>query len=227
MDPDPNAQISAQRFAALEQTIQEQQNRLSQILERLDSLTATRPNPVLPESLPTAHPTGQHSGSTPHSDSKPNRNTTPAVPPYYDGDRTKGRVFWNAVQFYMSACAAQFDTNDAAIIWVLSYMNSDRAAIFVDTQLNKYKAGERAFEDWEEFRSKFVEEFFPQTEREDALNLLFSGRYAQGSRTVEDYVDSFNVLIARAQFKDSFAISNHFRLGFVPIIQAQFATLEN
>src|ERR1700759_4953469 len=144
MDPNPDMQSAAQRFAALEHSIQEQQNRLTQILERLDSIAATRPTPTVPEFPQTTPSPGLPSGLVPPNDSKPNRNITPAVPPYFDGDRTKGRVFWNAVQFYMSACAMQFPNNDA-------------------------------------------------------LNMLFLGRYAQGSRTVEYYVNSFNILVSRAQ----------------------------
>jgi hypothetical protein len=69
--------------------------------------------------------------------SAPTRNCTkPGVPKDFDGEREKGRAFFNSCRIYIRNCEPEFVDDQAKIMWALSYMKSGRAASFVDRVLH-------------------------------------------------------------------------------------------
>ena len=239
MEPEvetPPIPTAEERLATVEQNVYACHTLIQQLTLRLESILPPLP-PTDPTPQPQADPRSadapptQPPAQTPtpavRTESRNSRNTRPAVPQSFDGDRDKGRVFWNSVQLYLTICNKDFASEVDMILWTLSYMNEGRAHVFANRLLRQHTSTGLPFHTWTAFRDRFQEEFFPQTERDDALNLLFSGRYAQGGRSVEDYVDTFNVLMERAGFTDGLAIAMHFRQGLDPSIQSKVATMQN
>ena len=221
------------RFKSVEQAVVHQDAQLTEVTARLDQLTALLKQLVQPQAsaavppLPNPQPTSETSAPSPKKDSQSSRNTRPAVPNSFNGDRKSGRAFFNSVTLYMSVCGKDFADDDARILWVLSYMNEGRAAVFVDAQIRKYNSNVRPFADFAAFRDKFIAEFYPLTEKEDSLNLILARSHVQGNRSVEEYVDSFNVLVQRAGLTDGLSITTWFRQGLDPEIRTKVGTMQN
>src|SRR5215469_16339916 len=59
---------------------------------------------------------------TPTTSPTPARVARPAPPVEFDGDRTKGKQFWNACSLYISMLSSEFPDVWTKISWILSYM---------------------------------------------------------------------------------------------------------
>lgn len=222
MDPEEILQSQEKRLRDLEEKLTTQKSQLDQILALLrpSSNTAQPPLPGAAQTAPTPNtPKTTTIGSS--------RNVRPALPVSYDGDRKNGRAFWNSITFYMGICGSEFASLNAQIMWALSYMNQGRASTYAEVRLRAYEDANPPFELWEEFQASFKAEFFPMTEREDALNDLFAHKYYQRERSVDDYVDSFNQLIYLSGHTEGLAITSLFRQGLNPVIQNKVATMQD
>ena len=224
------------RLLALEEYVTAQADQLRQLMDAMGRLEAHLAAP----SAPPPHAAAAAAPPTPTSPrldvptpapipktSAVSRNIRPAAPPAFNGDRKKGRAFWSAVSVYMSICGAEFPSEAAKIQWVLSYMNSERAYTYAERIMRLFDSGVEPFTSWEDFRAHFTKEFFPLTEKEDAINMLFSKRYFQGTRSVDEYVDAFNEIIYQAGHTDGLAITSYFRQGLNASIQNKVATMQD
>ena len=106
----PNDEFT-QRFLAMEENV----GRITELLKQLTQAPTAVPAPPNPISQAPTPP--------PKNDSRSSRNTRPAAPTPFNGDRSLGRTFFNSVTFYMSVCGNDFADDDARILWVLSYMS--------------------------------------------------------------------------------------------------------
>ena len=106
-------------------------------------------------------------------------------PPHFDGDREKGRAFIEALQLYVSAVT--FDDDQQAIAWALSFCSSGRA-VYVHRD---YLSGNATWPSWNTFLEYLKSEFLPIGERTRNAIVLQGTEYHQGTRSVDEYIDSF------------------------------------
>ena len=195
----------------------ETQNKLDQIIATI--LNPTQPTPKTPalvqrDVLP-----------------EPSRARTarPAAPPEFDGDRAKGTAFLNSCETYIRLCPREFPDEQMKVVWAMSYMKSGRAQKWTarifrwEHQLEN--AGSTRFLDWSDFRSEFKREFTPAHADALAVNRLESAAYYQKTRTLDDYIDEFQDLIADAGYTDPRTIVVKFRRGLNAQIQNVVATM--
>jgi Retrotransposon gag protein/Zinc knuckle len=150
----------------------------------------------------------------------------PAAPSEFDGDRTKGRAFYNSCTLYIKLRASEFPNDDAKINWVVSYMKNGRAATWAD-RLIRYEQhnGFSRFRSWSDFASAFRNNFFPENEEVDARMKLESSAYFQGKRSVDTYVDEFQDLVEMSQYSDALGIVLKFRRGLQGPMQDKIAEM--
>ena len=120
------------------------------------------------------------------------------MPPDFDSDRSKGMAFLNSCQMYTCLCPKEFDDEQTKILWAMSYMKYGRAQrwtaqIFHWKQLPE-NLGYPSFLDWDDFR-------------------LESTAYFQKERSLDDYLDEFQNLIADAGYTDPKTTVVKFRRG--------------
>ena len=157
------------------------------------------------------------------------RTARPAVPPEFDGERSKGMAFLNSCQTYIRLCPREFPDEQTKIVWAMSYMKSGRAQkwtarIFRWEQRPENSTSTR-FLDWEDFRDEFRREFTPAHADSLAINRLESTAYFQKSRTFDDYIDEFQDLVTDAGYTDPKTIVVKFRRGLNSQIQNVVATM--
>lgn len=150
----------------------------------------------------------------------------PAAPSDFDGDRTKGRAFYNSCILYIKLRASEFPNDDAKINWVVSYMKTGRAATWADRLIRyEQKNGYSRFRSWSEFASAFRLTFFPENEEVDARMKLESTAYFQGKRSVDAYVDEFEDLVEMSHYSDALGIVLKFRRGLQSSMQDKIAEM--
>jgi hypothetical protein len=155
----------------------------------------------------------------------PARNRAkPGVPQDFDGDREKGRAFFNSCRIYIRSCGSEFANDQAKITWALSYMKSGRAASFVERVLRyEDRLSTDRFATWAEFRTQFIAEFCLEDEDTRARAKLEGSRFYQGKRSVSEYIDEFQGLVEMAEYSDELAIVMKFRRGLESEIQNEIA----
>ena len=126
----------------------------------------------------------------------------PALPNEYDGDQSKGQVFLTSCQTYIHLCSDSFHAEQTKITWALSYMKSGRAAKWAKWifQWEEKNSNYPKFLDWEEFRKEFQKDFCPAHSDVAAINKLESTTYYQKSHSINDYLNKFVELIAKAGY---------------------------
>src|SRR5215469_9338740 len=116
----------------------------------------------------------------------PPQSIRPALPSEFDGDRSRGKDFWNTCTLYMSMCPSEFPNDNIKISWILSYMKAGRAATLASEAIKQITVGEMPYENFAAFQREFEKEFFPEDEDTNALNKLESTQYYQGRRSVKE-----------------------------------------
>jgi len=224
-DPDPNVDALA-RLHRVEHALDTTTDRLDSLTVTLEKILKQIPgiesnsdptDPVPPRAIPEAPPAAPH-----------RHRLKPATPSEFNGDRAKGRAFFNSCILYMSLCPDEFEDLTARVHWILSYMKGDRAATWADRAIRYEKANPKGgthFRDWDTFEAEFKATFFPENEATDALMKLESEQYFQRKRTVDTYVDEFEDLIALSGYSDNLAIVIKFRRGLNPTIQDKIAEM--
>ena len=133
-------------------------------LARIEELLLT-PRPITPKTTPDSEPRGteasQHAPS--RSENTPRSRLKPASPPIFDGNRKDGRAFYNACSIYFQLCPDHFPTEQAKILWCLSFFQKDRAKEYADMVLRSPK--DPYFESWAAFATEFRTRFLPDRER--------------------------------------------------------------
>ncbi|KAF4569440.1 hypothetical protein EYR36_009231 [Pleurotus pulmonarius] len=203
----------------------EHQTQISSIhdtLARIEELLLT-PRPITPKTTPDSEPRGteasQHAPS--RSENTPRSRLKPASPPIFDGNRKDGRAFYNACSIYFQLCPDHFPTEQAKILWCLSFFQKDRAKEYADMVLRSPK--DPYFESWAAFATEFRTRFLPDREREAAMLKLESSRYHQGRRTFQEYLDEFRDLVDQSGYSEGSNITMKFRRGLDSIIQSRVA----
>ena len=127
----------------------------------------------------------------------------PAMPADFDGDREKGRAFFNTCCIYFTVVGDLFLNDQSWIHWVLFFFKLDRAARFANKILRSESKGKgHYFRNWEAFEKTFLDQFCPKNEQLTALTKLEGTSWYQGKDPVDDYIDRFQELIDLVEYDD-------------------------
>jgi Retrotransposon gag protein/Zinc knuckle len=205
----------AERFQRIEEALGQQQE-ASRAMQDLMNKLLTQ----------LAAKESSSSDTTPPTPPAPTPNASrikPASPSEFDGDRSKGRAFFNSVNLYIALRSTEFADDQVRICWTLSFMKTGRAAIFADQIITNNRPENPVFANWKDFERKFIEDFYPYDEKTDALMKLESMRYFQGRRSTDVYIDEFLELTSRAKCTDPTTLVLKFRRGLDPTLQDRIA----
>ena len=122
---------------------------------------------------------------------------------------------------YFQLCPDHFLTEQAKILWCLSFFQKDRAKEYADMVLRSPK--DLYFESWAAFATEFQTHFLPDREHEAAMLKLESTWYHQGRRTFQEYLDEFRDLVDQSGYTEGSNITMKFRRGLDSIIQSRVA----
>ncbi|KAG6883498.1 hypothetical protein C0993_005833, partial [Termitomyces sp. T159_Od127] len=195
-------------LSTLHQTTNHISQSLQALLERLPPRTApplvAEPSPAAP-AVPAAAP-GAPAGpwtKLPH----------PALPDMYDGDHTSEERFLQSCLTYIHLSRDAFDSDVLKIAWVLSYMKAGWASTYALRILWRL-GGVGSFTDWAAFEKDFWAEFFLiDPAKSAALALHNREQYGQGKWTLDEYIDSFQVLVEQAAYPDGLQLCLTFQDG--------------
>jgi hypothetical protein len=222
MDQDTSNIEGLARLETLENGQRDMRTQLDDISLDLAALLQALNNqiPAPPQPAPTLPPPPPANTTAPPMRSR----LKPATPSEYDGDRRKGRAFYNSCMIYTKLCPTDFPDDQARINWVLSYMKGGRASVWAD-RIIRYDSNNTTprFPNWDLFAAAFREAFFPENEATDARMKLESTSYFQGRRSVDAYVDEFEDLIELSGYTDKLNTVVKFRRGLHPTIQDKIA----
>ena len=193
---------------SLEQRVEEQGHMLAELRSLMERLTSM-------ERSATTSPSRRSGIPRPRL----------AEPPRFSGDRSEGRAFIDAISLYY--LSADFDSDASAITWALGYFDSGRA----QHVRREFLAGYLTWATWAEFVAYLRSEFLPADEVSRHAVLLETTGYYQGTRTMDDYIDSFRTICREAGYpvngaRDALSASLvlKFRRGMNVGIAEQIAT---
>jgi len=127
---------------------------------------------------------------------------------------------------YLHLALEQFTCDKEKIFWTLAFFKDGRAAKW-SKNLFRQEADTGIFpiRSWTNFEQQFWSQFFPVNAEADAINTLEGSSYYQGNRTVDNYLDSFLILVSDARYTDSWTLVVKFRHGLKLNVQSQIATM--
>jgi len=143
--------------------------------------------PVSPPSAPTA------------------RQTRPKLPcpPDFGGKHHNGHAFLNSCSLYIYLAPEQFHNKEERILWALTFFKSGRAAKWSENMFRQeVNTGIFPIQTWRDFKQQFQVYFFLVNTEVDAINALEGTSYHQEGRTVNDYLDNFQILVPDAGYMD-------------------------
>ncbi|GLB45972.1 hypothetical protein LshimejAT787_4600030 [Lyophyllum shimeji] len=204
------------RLTTVEARLEHQAGQLTEILNTFHELRlyveqhATHTVP--PDPGPTTVQPADAAQTPAHSDPISAQSFTrgrdrlrPAPPDSFDGEREKGRVFFNSCDLYMSLTPDAFPDEQTRINWVLSYMKGGRAARFAAHTLrypNSHGGSPVSAPTRSSARSS-SRKFCPRDEKRKAATTFETG----------------------AQFPDGAQLVFRFRHGLDPRIEAKVANI--
>ena len=95
----------------------------------------------------------------------------------------------------------------------------------IPLEQNPANTGDQRFLDWDDFQDEFKKEFTPAHADAVAINQLESPAYYQKNRSLDDYLDEFQDLVAKASYTDPKTIVVKFRRGLNPQTQNTIVTM--
>jgi len=158
----------------------------------------------------------------------PVQRTRPKLscPPDFNGERHNGHAFLNSCSLYIRLAPEQFHDKQERIFWALTFFKGGRAAKWSENVFRQEAdTGIFPIQIWGDFEQQFWLHFFPANAEADVINALEGTSYHQGNWTVDDYLDSFQVLVSDAGYTDPQTPVVKFQRGLRLGIQNQIATM--
>ena len=176
-------------------------------------------NPRKPDLTPTPNPPNV---TDPDNEEMADKGKKPKD---YDGTRTKYREWIYGCHMYITANPTKYDTDQAKILLVLSYMREGTVSMFAqryyfDRELRDWKPTETKLT-WGTFKAFLTElaKVFKDEETEQKVRQkLFTMR--MGKRTADDFIVDFLITVAESGFNLESTV-NYFRQAIHPEILKQ------
>jgi len=120
----------------------------------------------------------------------------------------------------------QFSCDEEKIFWTLAFFKGGQAAKWSENLFcQEADTGIFPIQSWTNFEQQFWSQFFLVNVEADAINTLERSSYYQGNWTVDNYLDSFLILISDARYTDSQILVVKFRYRLKLNVQSQIATM--
>ena len=150
------------------------------------------------------------------------------MPAHFDGEREKGRAFFNTCCIYFTVIGDVFPNDQSHIHWVLSFFKLDQAACFASKVLQSEGKGKRHyFWNWEAFEKTFLDQFCLKNKQLMAHTKLKGTSWYQAKDPVDNYIDWFQELIDLVEYNDDMTIVIQFQRGLDPALQNQVVLLRD
>ncbi|KNZ76556.1 hypothetical protein J132_09415 [Termitomyces sp. J132] len=125
----------------------------------------------------------------------------PMFPDAYNGAHSGGECFLQSCLTYIHL--STFDSNVLKIAWVLSYIKTGWASTYA-LWVFYHPRGIGSFADWATFEEDFQAEFFPIDPAKTAtLVLCDREQYRQEKQMLDEYINSFQVLVKQATYSNN------------------------
>ena len=157
------------------------QAHISALQQQISQLQA-----IVAAGLPSAHPTP--------------KGLKVATPDVYSGALDQAETFLRQLTLYIHAKPGDFTTDEAKILFALSYMKGGTAGPWADRILEQLETGE-PLEDWETFKRQFKDAFTDPSPQISARHKM--DKIRQGQRPAEEYVADFRALVPRTGYNDA------------------------
>jgi len=106
----------------------------------------------------------------------------------------------------------QFTYDEEKIFWTLAFFKDGRAAKWSKNLFfQKIDTSIFPIQSWTDFKQRFRSQFFLVNAEADAINTLEGSSYYQGNWTVDNYLDSFLILVSDAGYTDPRTLVVKFR----------------
>jgi len=120
----------------------------------------------------------------------------------------------------------QFSCNKEKIFWTLVFFKDGQAVRWSKNLFcQEVDTGIFSIQFWTDFEQQFQSQFFPVNVEADTVNILEGSSYYQGNWMVDDYLDSFQILILDTGYIDPWTLGIKFHQGLKLNIQSQITTM--
>jgi len=120
----------------------------------------------------------------------------------------------------------QFSCNKEKILWTLAFFKNGRATRWSENLFHqKVDTSVFPIQFWADFEQQFQSQFFLVNMEANAVNTLEGFSYYQENWTVDDYLDSFLILVSDAGYMDPRTLVVKFHWGLKMNVQSQITTM--
>jgi len=127
---------------------------------------------------------------------------------------------------YLCLAPEQFTCDEEKVFWTLAFFKDGHAVKWSENLFcQEADTGICPIRSWTDFKQQFQSQFFLVNAEADTINTLEGSSYYQGNQTVNDYLDSFLILVSDAGYTDPWTLVVKFRHGLKLNVQSQIATM--
>jgi len=120
----------------------------------------------------------------------------------------------------------QFICDEEKIFWTLVFFKDGHAAKWSENLFRQeVDTGIFPIRSWTDFEQQFRSQFFSVNAEADAINTLEGSSYYQGNWMVDNYLDSFLILVSDAGYMDPRTLVVKFCRRLKLNVQSQIATM--
>ena len=120
----------------------------------------------------------------------------------------------------------KFSCNKEKIFWTLVFFKDGQAVRWSKNLFcQEVDTGIFSIQSWTDFEQQFQSQFFPVNVEADTVNILEGSSYYQGNWMVDNYLDSFQILILDTGYIDPWTLGVKFHQGLKLNIQSQITTM--
>jgi len=206
-------------------------NTLAGLTAQIQQLTQLMTGPasastVAPPPVTTSPPPVNPPSPVPSAPTKQQTRPKLSSLPDFSGERTSSQAFLNSCTLYLCLAPEQFSCDEEKIFWTLAFFKDGRAAKWSENLFcQEADTGIFPIQSWVDFEQQFQSQFFPVNAEADAINTLEGSSYYQGNRTVDDYLDNFQILALDTRYMDPRTLVVKFHRGLKLNVQSQITTM--
>ena len=107
------------------------------------------------------------------------------------------------MEIWLNEVCDKFSCNKEKIFWTLVFFKDGQAVRWSKNLFcQEVDTGIFSIQSWTDFEQQFQSQFFPVNVEADTVNILEGSSYYQGNWMVDDYLDSFQILILDTGYID-------------------------
>ena len=144
----------------------------------------------------------------------------------FSNEWSSGQTSLNSYVLYLRLALEQFTCNEKKIFWTLAFFKDGRATKWSKNLFHQEAdTGIFPIRSWTDFEQQFRSQFFLVNAEANAINTLERSSYYQENWTVDDYLDSFLILVSDTRYTDLWTLVVKFHHRLKLNIQSQITTM--